>query len=84
MPGIYQFKDKTDKIIYIGKAKDLKKRVKSYFQKKSYRSPKDQSLINRIIDFEWIICEDEADAFITEATLIKKFKPKYNVSIKRR
>ena len=82
LPGIYQFKDKTDKIIYIGKAKDLKKRVKSYFQKKSYRSPKDQSLINRIIDLEWIICEDEADAFITEATLIKKFKPKYNVRLK--
>ena len=82
LPGIYQFKDKTDKIIYIGKAKDLKKRVKSYFQKKSYRSPKDQSLINRIFDFEWIICEDEADAFITEATLIKKFKPKYNVRLK--
>ena len=68
LPGIYQFKDKIDKIIYIGKAKDLKKRVKSYFQKKSYRSPKDQSLINRIIDLEWIVCEDEADAFITEAT----------------
>ena len=82
MPGIYQFKDKIDKIIYIGKAKDLKKRVKSYFQKKSYRSPKDQSLINRIIDLEWIVCEDEADAFITEATLIKKFKPKYNVRLK--
>ena len=82
LPGIYQFKDKTDKIIYIGKAKDLKKRVKSYFQKKSYRSPKDQSLINRIFNFEWIICEDEADAFITEATLIKKFKPKYNVRLK--
>ncbi len=82
LPGIYQFKDKTDKIIYIGKAKDLKKRVKSYFQKKSYRSPKDQSLINRIFDFEWIVCEDEADAFITEATLIKKFKPKYNVRLK--
>ena len=82
LPGIYQFKDKADKIIYIGKAKDLKKRVKSYFQKKSYRSPKDQSLITRIIDLEWIICEDEADAFITEATLIKKFKPKYNVRLK--
>ena len=82
LPGIYQFKDKTDKIIYIGKAKNLKKRVKSYFQKKAYRTPKDQSLINRIANLEWIICEDEADAFITEATLIKKFKPKYNVRLK--
>ncbi|MDA0753479.1 MAG: excinuclease ABC subunit UvrC [Candidatus Marinimicrobia bacterium] len=81
-PGIYQFKDKNGKIIYIGKAKNLKNRVKSYFQKKSYRTPKEQSLLKRIEDFEWIVCQDEADAFITEATLIKKFKPKYNVQLK--
>tara|TARA_B100000963_G_scaffold187460_1_gene163144 strand:+ start:3624 stop:5381 length:1758 start_codon:yes stop_codon:yes gene_type:complete len=81
-PGIYQFKDNNGKIIYIGKAKNLRNRVKSYFQKKSYRSPKDQSLLKRINDFEWIVCQDEADAFITEATLIKKFKPRYNVQLK--
>ncbi len=81
-PGIYQFKDEKGKIIYIGKAKNLRNRVKSYFQKKTYRSPKDQSLLKRINDFEWIVCQDEADAFITEATLIKKFKPKYNVQLK--
>jgi excinuclease ABC subunit C len=81
-PGVYQFKDKSDNIIYIGKAKDLKKRVKSYFQKKSYRTPKEQSLIKRINTLEWIVCQDEADAFITEANLIKKHKPKYNVQLK--
>lgn len=81
-PGIYQFKDVNGKIIYIGKAKNLKNRVKSYFVKKSYRTPKEQSLLKKIEDFEWIVCQDEADAFITEATLIKKFKPKYNVQLK--
>jgi len=81
-PGVYQFKDKSDNIIYIGKAKNLKKRVKSYFQKKSYRTPKEQSLIKRINTLEWIVCQDEADAFITEANLIKKHKPKYNVQLK--
>ncbi|MED5451342.1 MAG: excinuclease ABC subunit UvrC [Candidatus Neomarinimicrobiota bacterium] len=81
-PGVYQFKDKSDNIIYIGKAKNLKKRVKSYFQKKSYRTPKEQSLIKRIDTLEWIVCQDEADAFITEANLIKKHKPKYNVQLK--
>ena len=81
-PGIYQFKDVNGKIIYIGKAKNLKNRVKSYFLKKSYRTPKEQSLLKKIEDFEWIVCQDEADAFITEATLIKKFKPRYNVQLK--
>ncbi|MFL2511414.1 MAG: excinuclease ABC subunit UvrC [Candidatus Neomarinimicrobiota bacterium] len=81
-PGIYQFKDVNGKIIYIGKAKNLKNRVKSYFLKKSYRTPKEQSLLKKIADFEWIVCQDEADAFITEATLIKKFKPRYNVRLK--
>jgi excinuclease ABC subunit C len=64
------------KLFISAKAKNLKNRVKSYFLKKSYRTPKEQSLLKKIEDFEWIVCQDEADAFITEATLIKKFKPR--------
>lgn len=81
-PGIYQFFDDNGKIIYIGKAKNLRNRVKSYFLNKAYRTPKEQSLVKRISNLEWIICQDEADAFITEATLIKKHKPKYNIQLK--
>ena len=57
-PGVYRMLDADKNIIYIGKAKNLKKRVKSYFQKKSYRTPKEQSLIKRINTLEWIVCQD--------------------------
>ncbi len=81
-PGVYLFKDKQMNIIYIGKAKNLRNRVRSYFQKNKYQTPKNQALIKRIIDLEWIVVASEVEALFTEANLIKMHKPKYNIDLK--
>ena len=80
-PGIYQFFDKSEKIIYIGKAKNLKKRVSSYFFKK-HISAKTQILVNKIRDIRHTIVDTEEDALLLENNLIKKYRPKYNVLLK--
>ncbi|MBC7188666.1 excinuclease ABC subunit UvrC, partial [Candidatus Aerophobetes bacterium] len=76
--GVYLFKDKKGKILYIGKALSLKKRVKSYFQKGQF-SPRIGALVRRIEDVEWIVTESEAEAFLLESNLIKHHHPKYNI-----
>ena len=81
-PGVYRFLNKDNIIIYIGKAKNLKNRVKSYFLKSKNASPKHLSLVKHIYDFEWIIVGSEIEALITEANLIKQHKPKYNIRLK--
>ena len=81
-PGVYYFSDTKGKILYIGKAKNLKARVRSYFQKNKYQTPKNQSMIKRIDDIEWIITSNEVEAMFTEANLIKQHQPKYNVDLK--
>ncbi len=81
-PGIYQFKNNEGKIIYIGKAINLRNRVRSYFQKNKYQTPKNQSMIKRIVDVEWIVVRNNVEALLTEANMIRKIKPKYNVSLK--
>lgn len=81
-PGVYLFKDKAGKIIYIGKAKNLRNRVRSYFQKNKYQTAKNQSLIKRIADLEWITVGSEVEALLTEANLIKQHKPRYNIDLK--
>ncbi|MFQ6605497.1 MAG: excinuclease ABC subunit UvrC [Fidelibacterota bacterium] len=81
-PGIYQFFDENGTILYIGKAKNLKNRVRSYFQKNKYQTPKNLSLIRRIHALEWIVVGSEVEALLTEANLIRKHKPKYNISLK--
>jgi len=82
-PGIYQFKNKNDKIIYIGKAKNLKKRVSSYFTNKSFNDPyyeeKITDLVKRINSIEFIVTENEKEALILENILIKKYRPRFNV-----
>ena len=80
-PGIYQFFDKTGKIIYIGKAKNLKKRVSSYFNKK-HNSAKTQLLVKKINDIKHTIVDTEEEALLLENNLIKKYRPKYNVLLK--
>ena len=82
MPGVYHFYNKKGEIIYIGKAKDIKKRVGSYFQNKKNQSPKNLVMIKHIIDFEWILVRSEVEALITEANLIKKHRPRYNIDLK--
>lgn len=81
-PGIYQFFDKGGSIIYIGKAKNLKKRVSSYFGKKKYDSFKLKVLVERIVDLKWIVVNSESDALLLENTLIKKYQPRYNILLK--
>ncbi len=81
-PGVYLFKNKLDKVIYVGKAIKLKNRVKSYFQDNRPRDAKTKALIKHIIDLETIVTDTEAEALILEDTLIKKYKPKYNILLK--
>ena len=81
-PGVYQFKNKDGDIIYIGKAKNLRNRVRSYFQKNKYQTPKNQSMIKRIANVEWIIVRSNVEALLTEANMIKEVQPKYNVVLK--
>ena len=80
-PGVYIMRDETDTIIYIGKAKSLIKRVKSYFREKLDR-PKTQILMSHFHSLEYIVTNSEKEALILEATLIKKHRPRYNVQLK--
>ena len=80
-PGVYIMRDETDTIIYIGKAKNLVKRVKSYFREKLDR-PKTQILMSHFDSLEYIVTNSEKEALILEATLIKKHRPRYNVQLK--
>jgi len=81
-PGVYFFKDLDNEIIYIGKAKNLRNRVRSYFQKSKHQSAKNISLIKRISNVEWLVVRSEVEALLTEANLIKQHQPHYNVSLK--
>ena len=81
-PGVYFFKDNSGDIIYIGKAKHLRNRVRSYFQKSKYQSPKNISMVKRINDIEWLVVGNEVEALLTEANLIKQHQPHYNVNLK--
>src|SRR3989344_5014000 len=79
--GCYMFKDNLDKIIYVGKAKDLSKRVKSYF-KKNNLDEKTRILVSNIKDRDFFVTDNEIEALILENNLIKKNKPKYNIDLK--
>jgi len=81
-PGIYQFYDKGGTIIYIGKAKNLKKRVSSYFFRKKYDSFKIKVLVDHIVDLKYVVVDSESDALLLENNLIKKHQPKYNILLK--
>lgn len=80
-PGVYQMKNQFGEIIYVGKAKNLKKRVRQYFQSKNH-IPKIQAMIKNIAEFEYIIVDNEVEALILEANLIKKYRPKYNTILR--
>jgi excinuclease ABC subunit C len=81
-PGVYQYYDESGKIIYVGKAKNLKKRVASYFNKDQYENGKTQVLVRKIADIKYIIVDTEIDALLLENNLIKKYQPRYNVLLK--
>jgi excinuclease ABC subunit C len=81
-PGVYKYFDKDGTLIYIGKAKNLKKRVSSYFNKNHYDSRKTEMLVARICHIEFTLVETEIDALLLENSLIKKFKPKFNINLR--
>jgi excinuclease ABC subunit C len=81
-PGIYQYFNSDGKIIYVGKAKNLRNRVKSYFQNNRPRDAKTTALVKKIFDMEFIATDSEAEALILEDTLIKKHRPRYNILLK--
>ena len=82
LPGVYQFKNKDNKIIYIGKAKNLRARVRSYFQNQNNQSSKTITMMKNAHHLEWIVVENEVEALLTEANLIKEYRPRYNVLMK--
>jgi excinuclease ABC subunit C len=79
-PGIYLMKDSDGKIIYIGKAKNLKNRVRSYFNKN--QNYKTQKLVENISDIEFILTDNESEAFLLESNMIKKYRPRFNIELK--
>ena len=79
-PGIYLMRDSDGKIIYIGKAKNLKKRVKSYFLKN--QNYKTQKLVENISDIEFVLTDNESEAFLLESNMIKKHRPRFNIELK--
>src|SRR4051812_20767494 len=81
-PGVYLHKDVAGKIIYVGKAKNLRNRVRSYFQSGRGHDPKTRQLVRRITDLEFIVTDTEVEALVLESNLIKQYKPRYNVLLK--
>ena len=82
LPGVYLMKDDTGHIIYVGKAINLKNRVRQYFQSSKNHSIKVKKMVQHIASFEYIITRSEVEALVLECNLIKKFDPKYNIRLK--
>jgi excinuclease ABC subunit C len=81
-PGVYLMKDGKGNILYVGKGKDLRKRVLSYFRDKEHQSPKTRILVSKISDLEFILTGSEKEALILESNLIKRHRPRYNVILR--
>lgn len=81
-PGVYQFVDRTGRIIYVGKAKSLRKRVASYFVESKEHSPKVRVLVKQIVEIRHIVVDSEQDALLLENSLIKSLQPRYNILLK--
>ncbi len=81
-PGCYIMKNKSHEIIYIGKAKNLKNRVSSYFRAGQDHLPKVWKMVSNVYDYEFIVTDSEFEALVLECSLIKQYKPKYNILLK--
>ncbi len=81
-PGVYQFRNSDGKIIYVGKAKNLRSRVRSYFQEKGGYDPKREILVSKIADVELVVTDSEVEALLLENNLIKEHSPRYNIRLK--
>ncbi len=80
--GVYIHKNENGKIIYIGKAKNLRNRIRQYFQSSKNMDAKTRRLVQQIVDFEFIVVDSEAEALVLESNLVKKHKPRYNIFLK--
>ncbi|MBQ6915331.1 MAG: GIY-YIG nuclease family protein, partial [Kiritimatiellae bacterium] len=78
-PGCYLMRDRRGVIIYVGKAKNLRRRVSSYFRPGARHPPKVRSMVDTVYDFETMTVKNEAESLLTEAALIKKYKPRFNI-----
>ncbi len=81
-PGVYIYKNSEGKVIYVGKARSLRHRVRSYFQESRPLDPKTQYLVSEVADLEYIVTDSEVEALILESTLVKKNQPRFNVNLK--
>lgn len=81
-PGVYQYFDEEGKIIYVGKAKNLRKRVSSYFTRDVHENNKTTVLVRKVVDIKYIVVDSEAEALLLENSLIKQLQPRYNVMLK--
>ena len=81
-PGVYQFYDAEEKLLYVGKAKKLKNRVSSYFSKVKYENKKTKVMVSKINTLKTIYLDSEIDALLLENSLIKKYQPRYNIQLK--
>ena len=81
-PGVYLHKDQRGRVLYVGKAKRLGARVRSYFQDPENRDPKTRALVGKVADFDYIVTDTETDALVLESQLVKEYRPPYNVRLK--
>ena len=81
-PGVYVFNDTRQKVLYVGKAKNLRNRIRSYFPKKSVPDPRKASMMRDVHDFSYIVTANELEAFVLEANLIKQYKPRFNIILR--
>lgn len=82
LPGCYLFKDATAEVIYVGKAVNLRNRVRSYFQRGQQHSPKTRKLVSRVVDFDIVVVDNELEALVLECNLIKQHRPIYNIRLR--
>ncbi|NMA63571.1 MAG: GIY-YIG nuclease family protein, partial [Syntrophomonadaceae bacterium] len=81
-PGVYMFKDENDKVLYVGKARILRNRMRSYFQSPSRLAPKVKAMMAKVTDFDYIVTANEVEALILESNLIKSYRPRYNIMLR--
>jgi excinuclease ABC subunit C len=81
-PGVYLFRDGHEKVLYVGKAKELRKRLRSYFRKSSAPDERKTAMVGEVRDFEYTVTANELEAFVLEANLIKQYRPRYNILLR--
>jgi len=81
-PGVYLFKNEKERVLYVGKAKNLRSRIRSYFQKSSHLDARKATMITNVKDFSYLVTDNELEALALEANLIKQYKPKFNVILR--